>query len=200
MHKVFNIFDRDQDGSITIEDVQVVMDSFQFLKDELEFPSIEQIRIAFDRFDENRNGKIEFNEFINILKSAGAVANTPPPSTSPSFVNNMASNYYGQQKISNSTNSSNMNNHHDYYRNANDATTNSSNDPVKSNMQQLFDQFDKDHDGKITKNELRFVMCNLFPDEVITDQDITDMLHAADLDKNGFIDFEGLFFFKLMFV
>ena len=58
-------------------------------------------------------------------------------------------------------------------------------------MKILFEQFDKDNDGKITKHELNFVMCNLFPDEVITERDINDMLHAADMDKNGFIDFDG---------
>ena len=64
-------------------------------------------------------------------------------------------------------------------------------DIVYRNMKLLFEQFDKDNDGKITKNELNFVMCNLFPDEVITENDIDDMLHAADLDRNGFIDFDG---------
>ena len=112
MQKVFNIFDRDQDGSITIEDVQIVMDSLQCLKDELEFPSIEQIKVAFDKFDENRNGKIEFNEFINILKSAGAVSPTPPPSTSTSFVNNHV-NSNNIQKINTTNYSSSYNNHND---------------------------------------------------------------------------------------
>ena len=65
-------------------------------------------------------------------------------------------------------------------------------DLVKSNMKLIFEQFDKDNDGRITKHELNFVMCNLFPDETITEQDIDDMLRAADLDNNGFIDFEGI--------
>ncbi len=62
---------------------------------------------------------------------------------------------------------------------------------LKNNMKLIFEQFDKDNDGKITKHELNFVMRNLFPDEVITEQDIKVMLIAADLDNNGFIDFEG---------
>ena len=64
---------------------------------------------------------------------------------------------------------------------------------MKANMKLIFDQFDKDHDGKITRNEINFVMSNLFPDEEITEQDINSMLKAADLDNNGFIDFEGNF-------
>lgn len=63
------------------------------------------------------------------------------------------------------------------------------NQTAKENMRLIFEQFDKDNDGKITKNELNFVMCNLFPDEEITENDINEMLDAADLDRNGFIDF-----------
>ena len=66
-----------------------------------------------------------------------------------------------------------------------------STEQLKKNMKLIFEQFDKDNDGKITKHELNFVMRNLFPDEVITEQDIKVMLIAADLDNNGFIDFEG---------
>ncbi len=64
-------------------------------------------------------------------------------------------------------------------------------DLVKSNMKLTFEQFDKDMDGRISFAELNFVMRNLFPDEDITEQHIKEMLHAADLDKNGSIEFEG---------
>jgi Ca2+-binding EF-hand superfamily protein len=53
MQKVFNIFESDIDGSITIEDVQNVMNSLQFLQNEIELPSLDQIKIAFEKFDEN---------------------------------------------------------------------------------------------------------------------------------------------------
>lgn len=55
MRKVFNVFDRDHDGSITIEDVQEVMNSLSYLKNEIEMPSIEQVKVAFEKFDENSN-------------------------------------------------------------------------------------------------------------------------------------------------
>lgn len=62
MQKVFNLFDRDQDGSITVDDVQQVMDSLSFLKNEIEMPSIDQIRDSFMKFDENskNNNKLLF--------------------------------------------------------------------------------------------------------------------------------------------
>lgn len=55
MQKVFSVFDRDHDGSITIEDVQAIMNSIQYLQNELEMPSMEQIKVAFEKFDENSN-------------------------------------------------------------------------------------------------------------------------------------------------
>jgi Ca2+-binding EF-hand superfamily protein len=53
MQKVFNVFDRDRDGSITIDDVEQVMKSLNYLENEIEMPSLEQIKVAFDKFDEN---------------------------------------------------------------------------------------------------------------------------------------------------
>ena len=55
MQKVFNVFDRDRDGSITIDDVEQVMKSLNYLESEIEMPSLEQIKVAFDKFDENSN-------------------------------------------------------------------------------------------------------------------------------------------------
>ncbi len=73
MRKVFNVFDSDQDGSITIEDVEKVMNSLQYLKDEIEMPSVDQIRLAFEKFDANSKqlyslySFISFQNFINLI-------------------------------------------------------------------------------------------------------------------------------------
>jgi len=170
MRKVFNVFDSDHDGSITIQDVEKVMDSLQHLKNEIEMPSVDQIRIAFDKFDANKNGSIEFDEFLEILKVAGA---HNADASNPSNTCNCAKN--AQESAVDS---------------CSPAESSQMTERVKTNMRIMFEQFDKDNDGKITRPELNFVMRNLFPDEVITDQDISVMLHAADLDRNGFIDFD----------
>jgi len=237
MRQVFNIFDRDRDGSITIEDVQEVMKSMNSLENELEMPSIDQIREAFEKYDENKNGRIEFNEFLNIEINAAATSPNDPeiaksvylPGHVPEVIVKSSRNEhdddlrisrnlnvkmngggdqngvssasldhlaistanYARSHSNNSFRSDNDNNDFNELF-INDRTTNLGHNQeiMKANMKLIFDQFDKDHDGKITRNEINFVMSNLFPDEEITEQDINSMLKAADLDNNGFIDFE----------
>lgn len=115
------------------------------------------------------NGSIEFDEFLEILRCAAS-------GNEDSNISSKSTNNYTIKAT-------------------NDNLTTSKPPPnatrVKTDMRLIFEQFDKDMDGKITKHELNFVMQNLFPEEVITDRDIEEMLHAADLDKNGFIDFDG---------
>ena len=61
MAKVFNIFDRDRDGSITIDDVEQVMNMLsKDLQSEIEMPAIDQIKVAFEKFDENREWNFLF--------------------------------------------------------------------------------------------------------------------------------------------
>lgn len=117
------------------------------------------------------NGSIEFDEFLEILRCAASGNEDSNTSSSKS-----TNNYTIKATNENLTSSKPP------------QITNASR--VKTDMRLIFEQFDKDMDGKITKHELNFVMQNLFPEEVITDRDIDEMLHAADLDKNGFIDFD----------
>ena len=65
-----------------------------------------------------------------------------------------------------------------------------------SEMRYFFKQFDRNNDGKITKDELELVMKNLFPNDDINEFDIERMLDEADLDQNGSIDYKGMFFFN----
>jgi calcium-binding protein CML len=58
-------------------------------------------------------------------------------------------------------------------------------------IKHLFKQFDRNNDGKITRDELRAVMTHLFPGDEINEFDIDRMLDEADLDQNGSIDYSG---------
>ncbi|XP_046582447.1 calmodulin-A-like [Haliotis rubra] len=54
-------------------------------------------------------------------------------------------------------------------------------------MKQMFKQFDKNGDGKITPDELKAVLKDTCPD--ITDSQIRDMVTQADSDGDGKIDY-----------
>lgn len=144
---------------------------------------------------------------MNILKSAAAQNAAETPSyviktsqTTTSSYTNYNSSLSSKTNDFNNNNNSTTNLINNNIINNSNSNLNEFSDVVKQNMKLLFEQFDKDNDGKITKHELNFVMCNLFPDEVITEQDIDEMLGAADLDSNGYIDFVGKLFFSLGFV
>lgn len=69
MRKVFNVFDSDHDGSITIEDVEKVMNSLQHLQNEIEMPSVDQIKVAFDKFDANSKHLDYFSYTLDYIKT-----------------------------------------------------------------------------------------------------------------------------------
>jgi Ca2+-binding EF-hand superfamily protein len=51
-----------------------------------------------------------------------------------------------------------------------------------------FDMFDSDHDGKLTFSDIKNLMNTI--GEKMTDQEIKLLIKAADLDKDGFINFQ----------
>jgi len=56
-------------------------------------------------------------------------------------------------------------------------------------FREAFSLFDKDGDGKITREELEEVMRNLVSAQA-TQEDIADMIHNMDTDGNGTVEFE----------
>lgn len=62
-------------------------------------------------------------------------------------------------------------------------------DPEKE-MRDAFRVFDKDGNGYISKSELKSVMHSL--GEKLNDQEIEEMIRAADADKDGAINYSGI--------
>lgn len=62
-------------------------------------------------------------------------------------------------------------------------------DPEKE-MRDAFRVFDKDGNGYISKYELKSVMHSL--GEKLNDQEIEEMIRAADADKDGAINYSGI--------
>ncbi|KAK9950193.1 hypothetical protein M0R45_005694 [Rubus argutus] len=57
-------------------------------------------------------------------------------------------------------------------------------------LKEAFQAFDKDQNGFISAAELRHVFTNL--GEKITDEEIDEMIHEADLDDDGQLNYEEL--------
>jgi Ca2+-binding EF-hand superfamily protein len=53
---------------------------------------------------------------------------------------------------------------------------------------QGFQVFDKDNNGLISSGELRYVLTSL--GEKLTDDEVDELLKAAEIDKNGFVNYE----------
>ena len=62
-------------------------------------------------------------------------------------------------------------------------------DEQRKDFQDIFDQFDKDKDGKISGKELANAMVSMGQNP--TDDEINEMMREVDLNQDGLIDFEA---------
>jgi calmodulin/calcium-binding protein CML len=59
---------------------------------------------------------------------------------------------------------------------------------AEEELREAFGVFDRDHDGHISKAELRHVMISL--GEKLTDEEVEGMIAEADLDGDGLVNFD----------
>jgi len=57
-------------------------------------------------------------------------------------------------------------------------------------LREAFRVFDKNNDGYISRSELKKAMANL--NEILTDEEIEEMIEEADLNGDGKINYEGM--------
>ena len=64
--------------------------------------------------------------------------------------------------------------------------------PVED-LREAFKIFDKNSDGKICSEELRYVMTNT--GDKLTDDEVNEMIQRVDADGDGMINYEGQYLF-----
>jgi calmodulin len=126
--QAFEMFDKDKDGSITAKELAMVMRSLN------QEPNDSDLEEMINDVDENGNGKIEFDEFVNLMHRRNKETDT-------------------EEEVINA-----------------------------------FKVFDKEGNGNISTTELRHIMTTL--GDKITEEEIDEMLREADIDGDGFINYE----------
>ena len=61
----------------------------------------------------------------------------------------------------------------------------------------IFRIFDKDDDGLISVDELRHIMLSF--GEKMTEKELDEMISEANCDKDGHIDYDGMYFLHISF-
>jgi len=135
LRDAFSLFDKDGDGTITINELGDVMKSLGLN------PSQEELRRMMREVDTDRNGTIDFNEFLTMM-----------------------------------------------------AAHSSAGSDGLDELRAAFNMFDKDGSGQISIQELKQVMHSL--GERLTDRELEEMIHEADNNGDGEINFEE--FCKMM--
>ncbi|KAI7872740.1 hypothetical protein BDF14DRAFT_1877219 [Spinellus fusiger] len=161
---------------------------------------LEELKQAFQLYDSSNAGAISIDGFASILKSLGIATQ---PEQIQSIVHSVDKNkddkidfnefVEAMTRYIPKTNTSQR-------QNSTTSNTDSSNKSRSTSFHdeeellQVFKAFDKNQDGRISENELTQVMIQL--GENARTCDIRSMMDEADLNKDGYIDFDE--FKKLM--
>ncbi|KAI3497857.1 hypothetical protein L2E82_13801 [Cichorium intybus] len=132
----------------------------------------EEVKIIFNRFDTNGDGRISEEELIGVLKSLGS-------DTSPDEVKRIMS-----EIDTDSDGSISLDEFVGFCKGiAGDSEGDGIND-----LRETFKLYDQDNNGKISASELHQILCRL--GENYTVESCANMIKSVDADGDGFVDFE----------
>lgn len=132
--EAFNVFDKDNDGFITIKELGTVMRSLGHNPTECELQDMIKL------YDKDESGTIDFPEFLDLM------------------------------------------------------TTKMKETELEEQLIQTFKVFDRDGNGLLSGQELKYVMAVV--GEVLTEQEVDELIKQADIDGDGFINYQE--FVKMM--
>ena len=141
-----------------------------YIMPELDQAQKDELASAFALFDRDKDGRVSTRELGAIMRSLGH----------PLSENEL------QQIINEADEDNNGTIEQDEFL-AMMARRMNVGDSVEEEIKAVFQQFDKNNDGQISAAELRYVM-NIMG-ESPSEQDIEKMMEIADVNKNGFVDF-----------
>jgi Ca2+-binding EF-hand superfamily protein len=167
------LYDTNKNGAIELEQFAVILKSLEVETDD------EKIKVIVTKVDKNRDGQVDFDEFVNAMTSL--ITQNGEITAEPEDIDTLRKwkTYPDPDSKHRKTRSEDTTKREHYTRRMSRHET--------DELKQLFGKFDKNGDGQISVDELKEVMAGL--GEKLTDLELQDMMKDADENKDGFIDF-----------
>ncbi|CEP10737.1 hypothetical protein [Parasitella parasitica] len=172
LKEAFALYDTNNNGAIDLEQFAKIIKSLNIETDN------DKITVFLDKVDKNNDGGIDFDEFVGAmtqLLTQNEVFSEPETLRRYKTYPELKVQELNQTKKSSKDGSKSH-----YSRRMSVHET--------DELKLCFAKFDKNGDGQISQEELKEVMSGL--GENLTDAEIKDMMHDADANHDGFIDFE----------
>lgn len=162
------MYDTNHNGAIDLEQFAKILKSLDIETNE------KKINVLLDKVDKNHDGEIDFDEFVGAmthLLTENEISSEPETLRRWKTHPTSEEQEENQKKPKDKAHYSRRMSTHEL-----------------DDLKLCFAKFDKNGDGQISRDELKEVMGGL--GEKLTDAEIKDMMHDADTNQDGFIDFE----------
>lgn len=162
------MYDTNHNGAIDLEQFAKILKSLNIETND------KKISILLDKVDKNHDGEIDFDEFVSAMTH---LLTKNEIFSEPETLKRWKTHPTPEEQVTNQSKSK------DKAHYSRRMSTHELDD-----LKLCFAKFDKNGDGQISRDELKEVMGGL--GEKLTDAEIKDMMHDADTNQDGFIDFE----------
>ncbi|KAI8644871.1 hypothetical protein BD408DRAFT_430146 [Parasitella parasitica] len=171
LKEAFSLYDTNNNGAIDLGQFAKIIKSLNIETDD------DKIAVFLGKVDKNHDGGIDFDEFVGAMTQLLTQNDVfCEPETLRRYKTYPEPKVEGSRKMKFAKDGSKSH----YSRRMSVHET--------DELKLCFAKFDKNGDGQISQEELKEAMGGL--GENLTDAEIKDMMHDADANRDGFIDFE----------
>ena len=140
---------------------------------------LEEYREAFDMFDKDHSGSIDVGEISKIMKNFG---NPMTKDEIKFMIKDIDADGDGEIDF-------------EEFVTLMEKQTSVVEETEEESVLRAFQFFDKDHDGKITNYEFRYILTMLGFDEKFTDDEVDTLFKECDLDNDGILVYQDFITF-----
>lgn len=162
------MYDTNHNGAIDLQQFAEILKSLNIETND------DKLDVILKKVDKNHDGEIDFDEFVSAMTHL--LTQDKEITSEPESLRRWKT--YPAPEAQESSKENKDKSHYSRRMSVHEA----------DDLKLCFAKFDKNGDGQISEEELKEVMGGL--GEKLTDAEIKDMMHDADTNRDGFIDFE----------